>query len=133
MIYKKNGMMLVTILLFSLILILFTILFLIYFLNDFTTISVETELQDGHSSYGTKILALDNSILYLKNKDKNFIIKEIKINDKVCVYNYSQNNNLTVKKVDISNCLNNVKDNTTEILILTNKDLIHKKIYFDRD
>ncbi len=99
--------------------------FLMYSSNVFS--EVETSSYNDVSSFGIETVV--GNVLYLKNVGSDFTIKDIKI-DGVSCYDNDTVYEKGIFEIDVSLCLENVSRYDPEILIVTDKGLIEKKIYY---
>jgi len=98
---------------------------LMYSANVFT--GVETSSYNDVSSF--LIETVVGNVLYLKNIGSDFTIKDIKI-DGVSCYDNDTVYEKGIFEIDVSLCLDNVSSYDPEILIVTDKGLVEKKIYY---
>jgi len=82
--------------------------------NDVSSINIETVA--GNS-------------LYIKNSGSNLSIKDIKVGGYSC-YDNDTVYNTGVFEIDISSCLENISISNPDVVVVTDKGLIEKKIYY---
>ena len=76
----------------------------------------------------SQIETIVGNSLYLKNDYDNLTIKDIKVNGYSC-FDSETNYSKGVLEINITDCILNLNTNTPDVVVVTDKGLIEKKIY----
>ena len=96
---------------------------------------VFTDVEEKNSNLNSINIKIEDIIgdnLYIKNTYNNLTISNIKINDKLCDIENLINNTYSkgMLSIDLNNFTSNLTDDVLNIVLITNKGIFSKKIYF---
>lgn len=116
-------------------LLVVTVISVVGFQNWFGSYSLEVfskiEIQSNSALENVlKIEDLVGNFLYITNNiQENLSIIKLKIGENVC--SLATNLSLGINEIPVSDCVENLTTLTTEIIIITDKYIISKKVYID--
>ncbi len=90
----------------------------------------DTEIKSNEALDNTlKIEDLIDNTLYIVNNVRDGLnVNELKINGNVCILT---NLSLGMNEIDVTNCLSGLSTSTPDIVLITEKNVVSKKVYYD--